>query len=249
LWIIKDFGGVAVVQDPTDALVSSMPSHAIEEVGADHVLAASAMGALLGELARTPIGSHTRPGPETPVYPRHSRHSSRVDRGDLQRAQAITRLDDAAHSAPERPGVPSRFSCPDCGGVLWAERPSDAPLHLRCETGHAYSAGALAEAQTEAVEAAMWAALRALEDQSELARLRAGLARERGLLTNASQFDAELHTAQEHASAIRALLRLHGRAGLRPDVRVLDGEPLTDEGADRPLREGRTAHVSKDLRG
>lgn len=116
LWIIKYFGGVSVVQDPTDSLVRSMPSHAIEEVGADHVLPASAMGALLGELARTPIGSHTPPSTETNVGPRRRNHSARADRGEPQRAQAVTRLE----------------------------------------------------------------ALRALEDKQGLARLRAGLASERG---------------------------------------------------------------------
>src|SRR3954452_12748786 len=34
MWVVKYRGGIAVVQDPVDAAVSSMPSHAIEEVGA-----------------------------------------------------------------------------------------------------------------------------------------------------------------------------------------------------------------------
>jgi two-component system chemotaxis response regulator CheB len=62
LGAVRDCGGLTVVQDPTDAVVTSMPSHAIEEVGADHVAPASALGALLGELARTPTGSRTPPG-------------------------------------------------------------------------------------------------------------------------------------------------------------------------------------------
>ena len=61
LWIIKDHGGVTVVQDPADALVNNMPSLAIEQVGPDHVLPASAIGALLGDLARTPRAGEPPP--------------------------------------------------------------------------------------------------------------------------------------------------------------------------------------------
>ena len=62
LWVVKDHGGIAVVQDPGDAAVSSMPSHAIEEAGADHIAPASEIGPLLGRLARLAIGGSTTPG-------------------------------------------------------------------------------------------------------------------------------------------------------------------------------------------
>jgi two-component system, chemotaxis family, protein-glutamate methylesterase/glutaminase len=248
LWAIKDCGGLAVVQDPTDALVSSMPSHAIDEVGADHVLPASAMGALLGELARKSIGSHTPPSSVTAVHLHSGNDTGQEERDDLKRAVAISRLDEDAHLASERPGVPSRFACPDCGGVLWAAGAPGGPLHFRCETGHAYNAATLAEGQTEAVEGAMWAALRALEDKAELARLRAGLARERGLESHAEQYDVQLQAAQEHGSAIRALLRLDGRHGIRPAVPESNGVPPADEGGDRPTRDRREPHVSRNVR-
>jgi two-component system, chemotaxis family, protein-glutamate methylesterase/glutaminase len=246
LWVIKDCGGVTVVQDPTDALVSSMPSHAIEEVGADHVAPASALGALLGELARKSIGSHTPPSTETHVAQDIGKHPGQADRGDLARELAISRMDEDAHLSPERPGIPSRFACPDCGGVLWATSPSGAPLHFRCETGHAYSAAALAEGQTETVEGAMWAALRALEDKAELARLRGGLARERGLDAHAKQYDVQLQAAQEHAAAIRSLLRMNGRGGIRPSVPD-SGRVSPEEGGDKPVRVHHAPHVSRDV--
>jgi two-component system chemotaxis response regulator CheB len=220
LWVIKDRGGIAIVQDPADALVASMPAHAIDEVGADHVAPAAEIGPLLGRLAREAIGSvvgriagvggaaHERPQPrasdDTPAQ------------RDLEREVAIGAIDDDAHAGSARYGVPSRFACPDCGGVLWAASPPGAPLHFRCETGHAYAAATLAEAQAESVEAALWASLRALEDKAELARLRAGVARERGLEAHAGQLEAQVQAAQEHAGAIRALLRMDGRTGIRP---------------------------------
>lgn len=54
LWTVKDRGGIAIVQEPDDAAVSAMPSNALAEVDVDHVGTASALGALLGRLAREP---------------------------------------------------------------------------------------------------------------------------------------------------------------------------------------------------
>jgi two-component system chemotaxis response regulator CheB len=237
LWVIKDRGGIAVVQDPVDAAVSSMPSHAIEEVGADHIAPAKELGALLGELARTAISgsrnSEGESGYERPVLVGDSPEPT----DELEREVRIGALDDDAHEREERYGVPSRFACPDCGGVLWATNQGGGPLHFRCETGHAYSAASLAEAQSEAIEAAMWAALRALEDKTELARLRAGLARERGLDAHAQQFEVQLEAAMQHASAVRSLLRMDGGSGIRPAVPGRQ-EGLSDQGGDKPASRG-----------
>ncbi|HZR47130.1 MAG TPA: chemotaxis protein CheB, partial [Candidatus Manganitrophaceae bacterium] len=51
LMVIKSFGGLAVVQDPKDALYSDMPRSAIDHVKVDHVVPISGMGALLARLA------------------------------------------------------------------------------------------------------------------------------------------------------------------------------------------------------
>ncbi len=248
LWAVKDREGIAVVQDPRDAAVSSMPMHAIEEVGVDHVVTAEELGPLLGELARRPIGPSMRPDsrPEhdedatgehaTPLIVASVSHASRPNgtTGDIEREVAISLLNEDAHSDGPRYGAPSRFACPDCGGVLWAAAVRGAPAHFRCETGHAYAAASLAEAQTEAVEAAMWAALRALEDKVELARVRAGVAHEPGLQQQVQQFELQSYAAQEHAAAIRALLRLDGRAGIRPATLRTSSHRNADLGGDRP---------------
>jgi two-component system chemotaxis response regulator CheB len=73
-----------------------------------------------------------------------------------------------AYSA-EPAGESSPFGCPDCGGVLWENREDGDPRY-RCRIGHAYSARALLAAQEHGVEDALWAGLRALEEQESLAR-------------------------------------------------------------------------------
>ena len=201
LWSIRDRGGLAVVQEPGDALVPSMPRNAIEEVGADHVAPARELGPLLGRLAL-----------ERARVP-----SAPPDEGDetLQREVAMAVVDEVTHQRAERYGVPSRFACPDCHGVLW-DVSGDGPLRFRCETGHAYSAASLDESQVDDVEAALWASLRAIEDKIALARLRASRAAERGLDKLAERFAVQEEAAQQHGATLRALLRLDGRIGLRP---------------------------------
>jgi two-component system chemotaxis response regulator CheB len=51
---IKSVGGVAVIQDPEEALYASMPLSAAECVDADHILDAREIGLLLGQLAAQP---------------------------------------------------------------------------------------------------------------------------------------------------------------------------------------------------
>jgi two-component system chemotaxis response regulator CheB len=205
LWAVRDRGGLAVVQDPADAAVSSMPASALAEVGADHVVPVREMAELLGRLARTPAG------PEEGADP------AGESRAELVREVAHAAIDEAAHQQSERYGEPSRFACPDCGGVLWNVGGQAGPLRFRCDTGHAYGPATLAEAQTEGVEAALWASLRALENKAELARARAERARQRGLETLVERYTVQYEATQQHAAAVRALLRMDGRTGMIPE--------------------------------
>jgi two-component system, chemotaxis family, protein-glutamate methylesterase/glutaminase len=215
LWAVKDRGGIAVVQEPEDAAVSSMPSSAQAEVEVDYVAPAHELGPLLGRLAREPA----------PVRSAESIQPT----DELEREVGITAMDEETHMRRERYGRPSRFACPDCGGVMW-DLTGKGPLRFRCEVGHAHSAATLAETQTEAVEAAMWAALRALEDKAELARWRGQAATTRRQPARAEHFAADEQAAQQHATALRALLRMDGRTSIR--VR------LTPEGEAEPLEHG-----------
>ena len=206
LWTVKDRGGVAIVQDPDDAAVPSMPLSAMSEVDVDAVAPARDLGPLVGRLVADATSAAVRAG-ETDVEPTD----------ELEREVAISRVDEAQHADEERYGDPSRFVCPDCGGVLW-DLSADGPLRFRCEVGHAHSPASLAEAQTEVVEAAMWTALRALEDKVALARRRGATAAERGLPAFVTQFAVEEQAAEQHAAALRAILRLEGRLSIRPRV-------------------------------
>lgn len=51
LWRIKNNGGIAVVQDPADADVSSMPENALREVHVDYCVPVADLGGLLAKLS------------------------------------------------------------------------------------------------------------------------------------------------------------------------------------------------------
>lgn len=217
LWTVKDRGGIAVVQDPDDAAVPSMPRSALAEVEVDHVAPARELGTLLGRLAREQAPSElvdrVSPAPEPT--------------DELEREVAIATLDETEHDNASRYGAPSRFSCPDCGGVLW-ELSADGPMRFRCEVGHAHTAATLGDAQTELVETALWTALRALEDKMELSRRRGAQAAERGLDRFVSRFAVEEAAARQNAAALRVILRLDGRVGIRPRPTERADEAIDD---------------------
>jgi two-component system chemotaxis response regulator CheB len=129
--------GTVVVQDPAEAMFPAMPTSAAAHSAPDHVVALSAIGPLLGELA--------------------AKWSSAGTRG----AEAVVDESD--------PEVPSEFTCPDCGGTLFHHEGAN-PLHFRCRVGHAYSPESLLLGKEAALEAALWAAVVALEERGDLTR-------------------------------------------------------------------------------
>ena len=95
--------------------------------------------------------------------------------------------------------------CPECGGVL-SERPAGAVTQWECRVGHRYSPDTLADAQAQGVEAALWAAVRALEDRKLLLSRLADQARARDRPRSADAFHRRAEAALRHAQQVRAAL-------------------------------------------
>ena len=122
-----------------------------------------------------------------------------------------TSLDETAlEDRKTQAGIPSTMSCPDCHGVLWEHRHGDI-LAFRCRVGHAYTEETLLAIQAEQLEAAMWTALRALEEHSALSRRLAHRASTRGHSHSASTFTEQAMDAEHHASTIRSALATGAR--------------------------------------
>lgn len=88
-------------------------------------------------------------------------------------------LADLTAGAAEPSASAGRYGCPDCSGVLF-ELPAVALPRFRCRVGHAWSPESLLAEQTIALESALWMALRALQEKSELSRRMAAGQADRG---------------------------------------------------------------------
>jgi two-component system, chemotaxis family, protein-glutamate methylesterase/glutaminase len=106
----------------------------------------------------------------------------------------------SSQSPEEQPQQAAAFGCPECGGVL-SERPDGSGY--QCRVGHGYSVQDLVDAQREAIEAAIWSAIRGLEETAELNRRLAGRDSSGRL---AERFRERALEATEHADTLRRLL-------------------------------------------
>jgi two-component system, chemotaxis family, protein-glutamate methylesterase/glutaminase len=134
-------GGTVLVQEPTEAVVPSMPESALRAVaGRATVLGADDIGAALAALVAGRRGIREDVAmPPAPPQP--------------------------SASVPQ--GAPTALSCPECRGPLW-EATHGGVTRYRCRVGHAYSEDALVAAQADGVEAALWTAVEVLEERADL---------------------------------------------------------------------------------
>jgi two-component system chemotaxis response regulator CheB len=125
----------------------------------------------------------------------------------------IVGMNEQAIEDDDKPGTPSVFGCPDCGGVLW-ELQDDEWLRFRCRVGHAYSAEGLLTSQGEDLEQALWNAFRVLHEHAALSRRLADRAREQKLDLLIKRYESRAADAEQQAHLIRELLmsgKINGR--------------------------------------
>jgi two-component system, chemotaxis family, protein-glutamate methylesterase/glutaminase len=184
LLAVKKLGGVAVVQDPEEADYPGMPQSAVDNVPVDHVVRLAEVAPLVASLAREPVA------PETAM-----------------KENEEAEVEDETVGLPgyETKGHPSGFSCPDCGGSLWEWQDGEL-VRYRCRIGHAYSPESLASQQSEALEAALWSAVRSLEETAAFARRLAERMRESNLPGAADRYLVRAGAAERHAGTLREML-------------------------------------------
>jgi two-component system, chemotaxis family, protein-glutamate methylesterase/glutaminase len=189
LLAVRSLGGRTIVQDPSDARYGGMPSSAIENGAADHVVERGEIGALLARLLDD-LPEHAMP--EVP--------------SDMSLETGMAEFDAAAFSEDQRPGTPSGFSCPECHGVLF-EIDEVGLVRYRCRVGHAYGSDTLLAHQTDSVEAALWTALKALKERAALTRKLARRMASRGNQRTATSFEEQAADNDRMAETIAEVLR------------------------------------------
>jgi two-component system chemotaxis response regulator CheB len=106
------------------------------------------------------------------------------------------------------PGSPTGLSCPVCGGVL-GERSEGDELKLECRIGHVVVLDALLEAKAAAVEDALWAAVRALEEKAALEHRLSQRAQQRDDAEKAALHARVSQAAERRAGIVRDVLVAH----------------------------------------
>ena len=147
LWSVKEHGGIAIVQDPREAEMPSMPENAIRASNPDYILPSDKLGETIAQLVRE----------EVPLY--QTDRSDDRTKAELDIAMEKKTDDSTAFQMGEL----TRYTCPECHGVLSAIK-EGGRTRFRCHTGHAFSANTLLSAITETVEDSLWAAVRSIQE-------------------------------------------------------------------------------------
>lgn len=198
---IKRCGGMALVQDPKDAIADEMPLAGLKAVSADLVAPGVRIGDVLADIVREV------PGPRVPIPP-EIRIEVDIAAGERIDSAVVLRIAD-----------PSPLVCPDCGGVLSQLR-APGPLRFRCQVGHAQTAEVLAYEQESSVDEALRVALRVIEERAELVSRMAEEGRQAGRRAVSEMYQERADEYRRYADTIRrAVLR-----SMRPP------EPSGDEG-------------------
>jgi two-component system chemotaxis response regulator CheB len=195
LLAIKRRGGLALVQDPKEALFPGMPRSALQHVEVDRCLKVGELAQALVELAGDPVPA--------------GGGASVSDDMEIEAERATLEPD---RLGDDQPGEPSANGCPECGGVLWELRDGDL-ARFRCRVGHAYSAEVLLREQRDTLEEALWMALRALEERASLARRMAEHAQEREHTLSAARFGQQTREVEQQVEVVRRVLLSNGDPG------------------------------------
>jgi two-component system chemotaxis response regulator CheB len=185
---VKARGGVALVQHPDEAIAADMPRSAIDHVAVDHVLPIAEIGPAILQLTRQPLGAVTVAPPSA----------------------ALLEVEG------DEPGIRSDVVCPICQGSL-TEGQLSGVTNFRCHVGHAFSPAALLSEQAESLERALWAAVRALEESSRMAKRMASADAGLGL-----RFEEKARTQMHHADLVRRMLLGQGTLTIDDADRVAE---------------------------
>jgi two-component system chemotaxis response regulator CheB len=130
--------------------------------------------------------------------------------GDLIASAAVQRrprasLGGGASITEDTTGDLLSIVCPECGGTLQEELRAGVTT-FACHVGHRYAPASLIVAQADAVERALWTAVRALEDRALLLRDMAGRAERDGRANTARSWRVRAARADADVRVLRDAL-------------------------------------------
>jgi len=137
---VKARGGTVIVQDPDDAEVPDMPANALRQVKTDHCVTLKRIPALLKRLVAA---------------------NGHVDVPEVSPGECDVSEESGMVAAKNEPFA---YTCPECGGALLMVKDGKS-TQLRCHVGHRFSLASFTEVYADAVERALWVAVRKLRER------------------------------------------------------------------------------------
>lgn len=184
LYAIKARGGVAIVQDPSEAMTSDMPRAALDAVEVDYCLPVSQIADVLAQLARGKATNITDSANGGNHMPEH-----------------VSAEDAVAEPAGDQ--VP--LACPECSGPMYEVKEGKL-ARFQCFVGHAFSPESLSEQHTDALERALWIAMRTLKERTVLHKKLLERKRNKGEAELMSRLEESIDTAEGDIKLLREIL-------------------------------------------
>ena len=184
MWSVKRLGGLTIVQEPEDAMYSSMPDSVLNHVKVDYCVPISSMASLLTRLSNETV---------------QVKHEGTPKEMQLMETEVnIAAQDNAFEMGILDLGEFTPLTCPECNGALVSIK-EGILIRYRCHTGHAFTASSLLAETTKTVEESFWKAARSLEETVILLEQSGKLFAEGGNGEAAEQFFAKARETRERA--------------------------------------------------
>ncbi|MEW9549895.1 chemotaxis protein CheB [Nonomuraea sp. NPDC050783] len=189
-------GGAVAVQSVGECAFTGMPSAALAAVPEAEELPVRKLTAWIEQQSRTPVRGED-PMPDD----------------DLEREIDLLLRESPALGDPD--GELIGFSCPTCNGPIY-EQQSERNIRYICRVGHAWSRYSMVDAQSNAVERALWVAVQRLEERVQMLQRMCRSAEERKQTLSLQYFREEEERTREALETLRALQSGIGRGAEAP---------------------------------
>ncbi|MFL6506173.1 MAG: chemotaxis protein CheB, partial [Candidatus Udaeobacter sp.] len=183
LYAIKARGGVAIVQNPDEAVMPDMPRNALNMVDVDFCLPVREIAEVLVQLA----------------------NGNAIDITETSNGNVVEDETAADEASAEPPGDQIPVACPECNGPLYEVKDGEL-AHFQCFVGHRFSPQSLGEQHTEALERALWTASRKLKERIVLHEQLAERKRNKGEDELRKRLEESVVTAREDLKLLRDIL-------------------------------------------
>jgi len=184
LFAIKSRGGIAIVQDPSEAAARNMPQNALNMVDVDFCLPIRQIADLLPQLVD---------GKATNITESPNGGANMENQGN------------ASQPTMTPPGEQIPVACPECNGPMFEIRDGEL-AHFQCFVGHRFSPESFSDEHTEALERALWTAARTLKERIVLHEQLAERKRNKGEEELCKRLEESVTTARKDLELLREIL-------------------------------------------